>query len=108
MLIKHNYHVQLFFPNGLRGDILTAGFIDLMVEAGTVNIDLALETASPRLQKLIAKQLNLEKFEENVHYITKKHPQVILEMEMMIGPTNRSRSHDDAELLSVSNGFISN
>ncbi|HLP61403.1 MAG TPA: condensation domain-containing protein, partial [Candidatus Deferrimicrobium sp.] len=84
-IIKNNYNVQLFFPNGLRGDILTPDFIDLMVAAGTVNIDLALETASPRLQKLIGKQLNLEKFAENVHHITKKHPQVILEMEMMIG-----------------------
>ncbi len=84
-LIDHHYDVQLFFPNGLRGDILTPDFIDLMIEAGTVNIDLALETASPRLQKLINKQLNLEKFAANVHYITQKHPHVVLEMEMMIG-----------------------
>jgi amino acid adenylation domain-containing protein len=84
-IIKHHYHVQFFFPNGLRGDILTPGFIDLMIEAGTVNIALALETASPRLQKLIAKRLNLEKFADNIHYITKKYPHVILELEIMIG-----------------------
>lgn len=77
--------IQLFFPNGLRGDILTEDFIDLMVQAGTVNMALALESASPRIQKLIGKNLNLDKFARNVHYITEKYPHLILEMEMMIG-----------------------
>ncbi|MCP5103559.1 MAG: AMP-binding protein, partial [bacterium] len=77
--------VQLFFPNGLRGDILTKEFIDLMVEAGTANIDLALESASPRIQKMIGKNLNLEKFSENVRYITQRYPRLLLEMELMIG-----------------------
>ena len=85
MLIKKMPGIQLFFPNGLRGDILTQEYIDLMIEAGTVNIDLAIESASPRIQKLIGKNLNLEKFSENVQYITQKHPQLLLEMELMIG-----------------------
>ncbi|MCP5046225.1 MAG: radical SAM protein, partial [bacterium] len=77
--------VQLFFPNGLRGDILDKELIDLMVRAGTVNIDLALESASPRIQKLINKNLNLEKFKENVQYITRNHPRILLEMELIVG-----------------------
>jgi amino acid adenylation domain-containing protein len=84
-IIQNQLDIQLFFPNGLRGDILTTDFIDLMVEAGTVNIDLALESASPRIQKLIGKNLSLEKFKRNVHYITKKYPGVVLEIELMIG-----------------------
>jgi amino acid adenylation domain-containing protein len=84
-IIQHQLDIQLFFPNGLRGDILTTDFIDLMIEAGTVNIDLALESASPRIQKLIGKNLNLEKFRENVRYIIGKYPQVLLEMELMVG-----------------------
>jgi amino acid adenylation domain-containing protein len=84
-IIKHNLDIQLFFPNGLRGDILTREFIDLMVEAGTVDICLALETASPRIQKLIKKNLDLDKFRENILYIAEKYPRVVLEMEMMIG-----------------------
>jgi amino acid adenylation domain-containing protein len=84
-IAREDLDVQLFFPNGLRGDILTRDFIDLMVEAGTINVDLALETASPRLQRLIGKNLNLEAFEENVQYITSRYPQVMLEMEMMTG-----------------------
>ncbi|MCP4155060.1 MAG: AMP-binding protein, partial [bacterium] len=85
MLIRKKMDIQLFFPNGFRGDILTREFIDLMIEAGTVNIDVALESASPRIQKLIRKNLNLEKFEENVRYIAETYPHVILEMEMMHG-----------------------
>ncbi|UCH93755.1 MAG: amino acid adenylation domain-containing protein [Candidatus Aminicenantes bacterium] len=84
-IINSNMDVQLFFPNGFRADILTKEFIDLMMAAGTVNLDVALESASPRIQKLIKKNLNLETFKENVQYITDKYPQVILEMEIMHG-----------------------
>jgi amino acid adenylation domain-containing protein len=84
-IINHCSDVQLYFPNGLRGDILTKNFIDLMIEAGTIVICLALETASPRLQKLLGKNLNLEKFQENVHYLVNTYPHVVLDMELMIG-----------------------
>lgn len=84
-IISHGMDIQIFYPNGLRGDILTPEFIDLLVQAGTVNLHLALESASPRIQKLLKKNLNLEKFEQNVDYIIKKYPNTILGMEMMIG-----------------------
>jgi amino acid adenylation domain-containing protein len=84
-IIKEKLDVQLFFPNGLRADILDREFIDLMAAAGTVNIDVALESASPRIQKLMRKNLNIDKFVENVRYIAEHHPQIILEMEMMQG-----------------------
>ncbi|MCP4135959.1 MAG: SDR family NAD(P)-dependent oxidoreductase [bacterium] len=85
LIIKNKLDVQLFFPNGMRGDILTKDYIDLMVEAGVVNLALALETASPRLQKLIRKNINLDKLRENVDYFCEKHPQVILEFFTMHG-----------------------
>lgn len=76
---------QFFFPNGLRADILTEEFIDLMVAAGTVDIALALESGSPRIQKLIRKNLNLDKFLTNIQYIAEKHPHVFLELQTMFG-----------------------
>lgn len=85
LLIKNNMKIQLFFPNGLRGDILTRDYIDLMIESGTKGINLSLETASPRLQKLLKKNLNLDKFRENAEYIAVKHPEIILEMASMHG-----------------------
>jgi len=83
MVVESPMTIQLFLC--LRGDILTPEYIDLMVEAGTIRMALALETASPRLQKLIGKNLNIEKFRQNVQYIVRKYPQVILEINTIHG-----------------------
>ncbi|HLP62755.1 MAG TPA: AMP-binding protein, partial [Candidatus Deferrimicrobium sp.] len=85
LLIDRCPGVRLFFPNGVRGDILTREYIDLMVRAGTVSMALALETASPRLQKLIGKNLNVERLRENLEYLCQQYPQVILDLFTMHG-----------------------
>jgi amino acid adenylation domain-containing protein len=85
LVIEHKLDLQILFPSGLRGDILTPEYIDLMIRAGTISFPLSLETASPRLQKLIKKNLNLERFKENICYITEKYPHVILELNTMHG-----------------------
>jgi radical SAM superfamily enzyme YgiQ (UPF0313 family) len=84
-IIKSDMDVQLFFPNGLRGDLLSKEYIDLLVEAGLASTALALETASPRLQSMINKNLKLDIFRENVEYFCNKHPHVILELFSMHG-----------------------
>jgi amino acid adenylation domain-containing protein len=94
LIIENHLDVQLFF--GLRGDILTKEYIDLMVQAGTTRMALALETASLRLQKLINKHLNIHKFRENLEYIAHKYPHVILELNTMHGlPTE---SEEEAQM----------
>jgi amino acid adenylation domain-containing protein len=96
LIIKNGLEVQLFFPGGLRGDILTKDYIDLMVKAGTIDVALALETASPRLQKLIKKNLKIDKFRENIEYFCEKYPHVILDLYTMHGfPTE---TEDEAML----------
>jgi amino acid adenylation domain-containing protein len=85
LIIENRLDVQLMFPAGLRGDTLTKDYIDLMVQAGTINVALALETASPRLQKLIRKNLNLQQFREIVKYFCETYPQVVLELFTMHG-----------------------
>ncbi|MGD2085177.1 MAG: condensation domain-containing protein [Candidatus Aminicenantes bacterium] len=85
LLIKNGIKAQLFFSNGLRGDILTKDYIDLLIEAGTVNIALALETGSPRLQKLLNKNIDIDKLRENTQYICEKYPDIILELQTMHG-----------------------
>ncbi|MBT3388120.1 MAG: AMP-binding protein, partial [Desulfobacula sp.] len=91
LLIKHNFDVQLYFSNGMRGDILTKDYIDLMVKAGTILISLSLETASPRLQKLIRKNLDLENLHDNFQYISKTYPHVILDVNVMHGFPTESK-----------------
>jgi hypothetical protein len=78
LVIKNKLDIRLLFPNGLRGDILTSDYIDLMSEAGVIQISLALETASPRLQKLIGKNLDIDKLRESLSYICKNHPILML------------------------------
>lgn len=58
--------VKFAFPNGIRSDILTRELIRLMAEAGVYSMTFAIETASPRIQKMIKKNLNLEKAEEAI------------------------------------------
>jgi radical SAM superfamily enzyme YgiQ (UPF0313 family) len=53
--------VKLHFPNGLRADMLEPQDMALFKQAGTVSTALAIETSSPRLQKTIHKNLNIEK-----------------------------------------------
>jgi len=101
LILKHKLDIQLFFPNGLRGDILTKDYIDLMVKAGTVSMAFALETASPRLQKLIKKNININKLKENIEYISEKYPQVILELFTMHGFPSET---EDEALMTL--GFI--
>ncbi len=85
MVLKHKLDIRIFFPNGLRGDIMTPDYIELMTEAGTRGINLSLETASPRLQKLLKKNLDIDKFREVMEYIAAKHPEVVLEIATMHG-----------------------
>jgi radical SAM superfamily enzyme YgiQ (UPF0313 family) len=53
--------IRLHFPNALRSDMLEPGDMMLFKQAGTVLIVFAIETSSPRLQKMIRKNLNIEK-----------------------------------------------
>ncbi|MBF0194189.1 MAG: B12-binding domain-containing radical SAM protein [Magnetococcales bacterium] len=63
--------VKLNFSNGLRADIMDKEFIDLLREVGTAQLCLAVETATPRLQKMIGKYLNLEKAHELINEASK-------------------------------------
>jgi len=53
--------VKLHFPNGLRADMLEPEDMALFKQAGTVSARFAIETSSPRLQKMIHKNLNINK-----------------------------------------------
>jgi len=51
-------HIQL--PNGVRGDVFDEELMRLLAEAGTHYLAVAIETATPRLQKLIRKNLKID------------------------------------------------
>ena len=59
-IVRRGFRPQMYFPNGLRGDRLPDELVHGLRDAGTVMISFAIETASPRLQKLIRKHMRLE------------------------------------------------
>jgi anaerobic magnesium-protoporphyrin IX monomethyl ester cyclase len=65
-LLDRGLHPKLHFPNGIRTDLLDEAQIRLIHQVGTGEISVAVETASPRLQTLIHKHLNLEKVRRNI------------------------------------------
>lgn len=84
-VIKNNFKIQFFFPTGLKGDLLNYELIDLMIEGGSVGVNLSLEHASPRVQTVMRKGLDVDKLHDNLQYITKNHPQAILTLNAMHG-----------------------
>ncbi len=59
---------KLVFPNGVRTDILTKKEIDLLAGMGMYYASFALESGSPRIQKVIRKNLDINRYIENVNY----------------------------------------
>ena len=71
-IIDNGWKIKLTFPNGFRGDILDTELVDLLVEAGMYRCMVAVESAVPRIQKVMKKNLKIEKVRTIVDYIAKK------------------------------------
>ncbi|NOQ70373.1 MAG: radical SAM protein [Crocinitomix sp.] len=82
-MINYGPKVNLYFPNGLRADILTPQLIDDMVKAGTIWITYSLESSSKRIQKVIKKYVNVDKLKEVVDYSCEKN--IITNCCLMVG-----------------------
>jgi anaerobic magnesium-protoporphyrin IX monomethyl ester cyclase len=71
LILKSGMRITLSFPNGVRGDMMDEELIEKMAAAGTKFISYAIETASPRLQRMIRKNLRLEKVFRAIDYTAK-------------------------------------
>jgi anaerobic magnesium-protoporphyrin IX monomethyl ester cyclase len=71
LIVGSGMRLTLSFPNAIRGDRVDEELIDKMAAAGTKFTSIAIETASPRLQKLIRKNLNLDKVFRAIEQITR-------------------------------------
>jgi len=65
-IIRRGVATPLAFSNGLRADRMDDELLDLMRRAPTFRVDYAIESASPRIQKMMHKNLNLERAREVV------------------------------------------
>jgi len=92
LVLRHKLKLNFFFPSALKGDLLDKEGIDLMVDAGGLGVNISLESASERMQTVMRKYLNLDKFYENARYITEKYPHIILGLNAMHGfPTETEK-----------------
>ena len=90
-VIKSGLDLEFMFPTGLKGDLFTKELIDIMVEGGTRGMNLSLEHASPRLQKVMRKNLDIEKFRTHIEYIATKYPFVVVGLNTMHGFSYRNK-----------------
>ncbi len=59
-IVERGLKIHLQLPNGVRGDIFDEELMRLLAAAGTHYLAVAIETATPRLQRLIRKNLKIE------------------------------------------------
>jgi len=71
-LHRRNLKIKLAFPNGLRGDLLSADIIDALCDAGMYFCAFAIESGSPRIQKQMRKHLNIERCLNNIQLAQKR------------------------------------
>ncbi|MCX6639826.1 MAG: radical SAM protein [bacterium] len=71
-VIDLKLNLKFSFPNGLRSDSFDEELLDLMKSAGAYRLMFAVESGSQRIQKVIRKNLNLEKAQANITLANKK------------------------------------
>ena len=67
-IVNRGIKVKIAFPNGLRADMMDRELIQKLKKAGCFSIAYAIESGSPRIQKLIHKNLDLEKARQVVEW----------------------------------------
>ena len=87
---------SISFPNGLRGDIMDEATLEKLKEAGTYRITYAIETASPRVQEFIKKNVKLDKLKEMISLTDKKN--ILVDGFFMVGFPGEKREEVDLTL----------
>jgi anaerobic magnesium-protoporphyrin IX monomethyl ester cyclase len=72
LLHRRNLRIRIAFPNGIRSDILTEEEVEALADAGTYFCSFALESGSPRIQRLMGKNLNIPRFLQAVEMAVKR------------------------------------
>jgi len=67
-IVARGIKISIAFPNGLRGDRMEPELVKKLKAAGCYSITYAIETASPRLQARIKKNLDLERVREIIKF----------------------------------------
>ncbi|MFO8056764.1 MAG: radical SAM protein [bacterium] len=71
-IVERGLEFSISFPNGIRGDIMDRETLKKLKKAGTYRITYAIETASPRMQKFIKKNVKLDKLKDVIEETDKQ------------------------------------
>jgi anaerobic magnesium-protoporphyrin IX monomethyl ester cyclase len=71
LIIDSRIKLSLSFPHGLRADIMTEELLALLRKAGTYKLVYGIETAVPRLQRMINKSLDIRQVNEVIKMTSK-------------------------------------
>ncbi|MEO0649272.1 MAG: radical SAM protein [Planctomycetota bacterium] len=71
-IIDAGWKIKLTFPNGFRGDILDEELVVLLKQAGMYRCMIAVESAVPRIQKVMKKNLKIDKVRKIVEFTAKQ------------------------------------
>jgi anaerobic magnesium-protoporphyrin IX monomethyl ester cyclase len=61
LIRERGLQIHMQFPNGVRADLMDLELLEAMKSAGTYRVCYAIESASPRIQKSMKKNLKIEK-----------------------------------------------
>lgn len=86
LIVASGLRLRIMFPNGVRGDHLDEEFMAKGRAAGVAAMSFGIETASPRLQKLLHKNLDLEKVSRSIA-LAREHGIMTLGFFMLGFPT---------------------
>jgi len=64
LILERNLDFRFTFPSGLRGDIMTSSLLRKLKRAGTYKVAYGIETGSPRMQKVLKKNVDLVRLRE--------------------------------------------
>ena len=96
LIIERGIDVSIAFPNGLRADRMDRELVRKLKAAGCYTITYAIETATPRLQKLIRKNLNLKKASEIIHITNEEG--IIVQSFFMLGFPSETEEEMEATI----------
>ena len=75
-IVNRDLDISMKFPNGIRADYVDEELIIKLKKAGCYGISIGVETASPRIMRLIKKNLDLKKVQKTVDLAVKHDIQV--------------------------------
>jgi anaerobic magnesium-protoporphyrin IX monomethyl ester cyclase len=89
LIIEKCLPIRISFPNGVRGDIMDEELVVKLKAAGMFSCTYALETASPRLQRMIKKNIDLERLRDIIRFTSSQD--IITKVFVMLGFPTETR-----------------